>query len=115
MNVKYIIAFILILSGEIISQSDSTFIKPNKIIYNPSYFGTQIEAVTIIAINEIGLSGDYDFYNSMNKKYSFGIRLNIELYKVLDLNVGGGSTYGPYLDYDIFSRFSIRGNFIKST
>ncbi len=76
-----------------------------------SFFGVQIEAVTIIAINEIGISGDYDFFSSINGKYNFGLRISTEYYKISDFDVGGGSTYGPYLDFSILGRHSLRGKY----
>lgn len=112
MNIKNIIVILIMLfSGKLLSQTDTSSINPNKLVLNPSFFGVQIEAVSIIAINEIGLSGDFDFYSSTNKKYNFGLRVSTEYYKVSDFDVGGGSTYGPYLDFSIFGRHSIRGKY----
>ncbi len=91
-------------------QSDTSSINPNKIIENPTFFGIQIEAVSALAINELGISADYDLYSSLNKKYNFGLRLGAEYYKVSNLNVGGGSSYGPYMDFSIFGRYSHRGS-----
>ena len=112
MNIKNLVFTLTILfCGNLFGQSDSSSINPNKLVLNPSFFGIQIEAVSVIAINEIGLSGDFDFYSSTNKKYNFGIRVSTEYYKISDFNVGGGSTYGPYLDFSLFGRHSIRGKY----
>lgn len=112
MNSKYFVVILLIFfSGELFSQSDTSSINPNKLVENFSFLGVQIEAVTILAINEIGISGDYDFYSSTNKKYNFGLRISTEYYKISDFDVGGGSTYGPYWDFSILGRHSIRGKY----
>jgi hypothetical protein len=112
MNIKnFIVILIILLPGKLLSQSDTSSINPNKLVKNFSFFGVQIEAVTIIAINEIGISGDYDFYSSTNKKYNFGIRISTEYYKISDFDVGGGSTYGPYWDFSILGRHSLRGKY----
>ena len=110
MNIKSIIFFVIVLfSGNLYSQSDTTSINPNKLVKNPVFFGVQVEAVSALAINELGISGDYDLYSSINKKYSFGLRISTEYYIIHDLDVGGGSTYGPYWDFSILGRHSIRG------
>ena len=71
MNIKSIIFFVIVLfSGNFYSQSDTTSINPNKLVKNPVFFGVQVEAVSAIAINELGISGDYDLYSSINKKYN---------------------------------------------
>lgn len=111
MNIKYIVlTVILLFSGNLLCQ-DSSSVNPNKLVKEFSFFGVQIEAVSVIAINEIGISVDYDFYSSINKKYNFGLRVSTEYYKISDFDVGGGSTYGPYLDFSIFGRHSIRGKY----
>ena len=110
MNIKYFIIFLFLLFSKVLlGQADTSSINPNKLILNPTFFGAQIEAVSSLAINELGIYGDYDFYSSKNKKYNFGLRISTEYYKILDLSVGGGSTYGPYWDFSIFGRHSVRG------
>jgi len=112
MNIKNLLVILITLfSGKLFSQSDTSSINPNKLIKNPKFFGVQIEAVTTIATNEIGISGDYDFYTSVNKKYNFGLRISTEYYKISDFDVGGGSTYGPYWDFSILGRHSLRGKY----
>lgn len=112
MKIKCAALYLMIfLSGKLFSQSDTSSVNPNKLIENPFFFGIQIEAVTSIAINELGISGDYDFYSSANKKYNFGLRISTEYYKIYDFDVGGGSTYGPYLDFSILGRHSLRGKY----
>ncbi len=59
----------------------------------------------------MGISGDYDFFSSTNRKYNFGLRISTEYYKIHDLDVGGGSSYGPYWDFSILGRHSIRGKY----
>ena len=113
MEIKNIIVILIILfCGKLFSQADTSSANPNKLLKNSKFFGIQIEAVSAIAINEIGISGDYDFYSSINKKYNFGLRISTEYYKIMDLDVGGGSTFGPYWDFSLLGRFSVRGNFI---
>ena len=110
MNIKYfIISLLLLFSKVLLGQADTSSIDLNKLILNPTFFGAQIEAVSVFAINELGISGDYDFYSSTNKKYNFGLRISTEYYKIYDFNFGGGYTYGPYLDFSIFGRHSVRG------
>jgi hypothetical protein len=112
MNVrKLLIILLALISYKIFSQSDTISVNPNKLIENPIFFGVQIEAVTTIATNEIGISGDYDFFTSVNKKYNFGLRISTEYYKISDFDVGGGSTYGPYWDFSILGRHSLRGKY----
>lgn len=113
MKIKNIIVILIILFyGKSFSQTDTLSTDPNKLFKQSKFFGIQIEAVSAIAINEIGISGDYDFYSSTNKKYNFGLRISTEYYKIMDLDVGGGSTYGPYWDFSLLGQHSVRGNFI---
>lgn len=107
-----VIILIILFSGKLFGQADTSSVNPNKLIDNPKFFGIQIEVVTAIAINEVGISGDFDFYSSTNNKYNLGLRFSTEYYKIMDLDVGGGSTYGPYWDFSILGRYSVRGNFI---
>ena len=112
MNIKNLIAILIILfSQQLFSQSDTSSIHPDKLIKNSNFFGFQIEAVSLILINELGISGDFDFYSSMNKKYNLGFRISTEYYKIIDLNFGGGSTYGTYWDFSILARHSHRGKY----
>ena len=109
--INLVVITLMLIPGKLFCQADSSLINPNKLVENISFFGVQIEAVTILVTNEIGISGDFDFYSSINQKYNFGLRISTEYYIVSDFDLGGGSTYGPYWDISIFARHSLRGKY----
>jgi hypothetical protein len=111
MKIKNLIVISILLAGRFYSQSDTSLVHPDKLVENPIFFGFQIEAVSALVINEAGISGDYDFYSSTNRKYNFGLRISTEYYKISSFNVGGGSTYGPYWDLSLLGRHSLRGRY----
>lgn len=74
-------------------------INKNKMILKPSLFGFQIEAISVLVVSEVGALLDYDLYSSTNKKYNIGLRLSIEYYNLLSLDVGGKSIPGPFWEW----------------
>jgi hypothetical protein len=112
MNVNNIsvLLLVIILSPKVnFSQSDTSKINPNEMILSPSFWGFQIEAVSVVVSSEFGVLLDYDLYSSQNKKYNFGLRLSTEYYEQASLDVGGKSLPGPFWDFNVYGRHSIRG------
>ncbi len=100
---------ILSFSQNCFCQNDTSTINPNKMLLNPSFFGVQFEAISSIVSSELGALVDYDIYSSANKKYNFGFRLSSEYYDFTSLDVGGKTAPGPFWDFNIYGRHSIRG------
>ncbi len=111
MNIKKVIIIIVVIifPGTFLCQSDTSAVNQDKMIYNPSYWGIQIEAISILVSSEVGALVDYDIYSSPSKKYNFGIRFSTEYYDQTSVDVGGKSAPGPFWDFNIYGRHSIRG------
>ena len=102
------ILIIILFPKNYFCQNDTT-INPSKIILKPSFFGVQFEAISSIVSSELGVLVDYDIYSSINSKHNFGFRLSAEYYDFTSLDVGGKTAPGPFGDFNIYGRHSIRG------
>ncbi|MCZ7610365.1 MAG: hypothetical protein M5U17_09350 [Ignavibacterium sp.] len=91
-------------------QFDSTKYNDNNLRFNPRFIGMQIEAVSLIFVNEIGGLVDFDLYSSANKYYNLGIRLSLEYSKVLTLDVGGAGSDEAVLNYNMYAKHTIKGS-----
>ena len=112
-NSKLLLIFLIfILHNNIISQKDSSTINPNKLILLPSFHGLQFDAISILVSSELGLSVDYDIYSSTNKKQNFGFRIGTEYYDFISLDVGGKTVPGPFWDFNIYGRYSLRAKYL---
>ncbi len=104
-----VLTFFILINNISICQIDSTQL--NKLSLKPRFSGLQIEATSFLVVSEIGGLADYDVYSSENKHYNFGARISIEYYDYLSLDVGGGrESGGPFLDYNLFARHTIKGS-----
>ena len=83
-------------------QVDSTGDK--KLLLSPSIHSIQINATSIVFMNQIGGQIDFDVLRSINKNFCVGTRLSVERYFLEDF---GGSTLGsPFTNYNLYSRLS---------
>ena len=73
-------------------------------LLSPSIHSIQINATSIVLINQIGGQFDFDVLRSINKNLCIGTRLSVERYYWGDF---GGSTLGsPFTNYNLYSRLS---------
>ena len=94
----------------ILAQSDSIKQNNNKLILNPRFAGVNVEATSLLLINELGGLLDFDLYSSHNKHYNLGIRLNIEYYNLVALDFGGGGRDESNINYNFYARHTIKGS-----
>lgn len=115
MKEKTLIAFIFItvFAPNHFCQNDTSKINSSKILLNPSFAGVQLEAISSLVSSELGLIIDFDIYSSTNKKYNFGLRISSEYYDFTSLDVGGKRAPGPFMDYNIYGRHTIRGEHLS--
>ena len=114
MSKKVVLAFILLIMTfprNNFCQNDTSKMHPSKIILKPSLFSIQFEAISSIVSSELGVLVDYDIYSSKNNKYNFGLRFSSEYYDFTSLDVGGKTAPGPFWDFNIYGRHSIRGKY----
>ena len=107
--IKIFLCFVLSLPIITFAQNDSNSINQNKLISDPRLFGFQLEATTLLMVGEVGGLLDYDLFSSINKKYHFGLRFSTEYFDYTSLDVGGVRADGPFLDFNIYGRHSVRG------
>lgn len=86
------------------SQVDSSKYNDKLFYFNPSIHSIQIDATSIILINQIGLEFDFDIFQLKNIKSCIGTRIGIEHYYLTNLvDKYEGS---PFTDYNILGRMS---------
>jgi hypothetical protein len=109
--VKLIFIVVILTPVILISQSDSLQYDANKLILNPRFSGVQIEATTLLLINEFGALVDFDLYSSQNKHYNLGVRFSLEYYDLFNLDFGGGGSDESHFNYNFYARHTIKGSF----
>lgn len=107
----FLLLFLSVSFASLSAQQDSTTIKNEyEGSFKPSFFGFQIEATSLLFINELGASVDFNLYSTENRKYNFGTRFSTEYYKLLNISLGGGGNGDTEcLDFSVYGNYSIRG------
>lgn len=106
--IKILFAFLLITSSDVFAQDSTKVVNEKRLVLNPKFFSVQVDATTLLFINEISGHIDYDVFSSENTLHSFGMRVSIEHYS---LGSFAGSTIGsPFTNYNLYARHSIRGS-----
>jgi hypothetical protein len=86
------------------SQADSTKLIDNSLVFCPSFHGIQIDATSIILMNQIGGEFDFDILRSKNKNTCIGTRVSLEHYYLFNpVDKVAGS---PFTNYNIYARIS---------
>lgn len=86
------------------SQVDSSKIKDNALVFSPSVHNIQIDATSIILINQIGGEIDFDILQSKNKNTCIGTRVSLEHYYLTNFV---DKVYGsPFTNYNLYARIS---------
>ena len=88
------------------AQVDSTRLVGRKLILSPSVHGVQIDATTIVLMNQIGGQFDFDVLRSNNKNLCVGTRLSVEHYYLGNFvdEVDGS----PFTNYNLYVRLSTK-------
>jgi len=106
---RYFFFLLVFLSSISYSQSDSIKHKTVHYEFTPQIAGGQIEATTLLYVLEVGGLVDIDLVTDADENpKSFGLRLGVEYYSYLE--PGGPTGGGPFTDYCIYGRHSIRMN-----
>lgn len=92
------------------SQSDSTKQSDNSLILNLRFSGVQVEATSLVLINELGGLIDFDLYSSHNKYNNLGLRLSVEYSTVVPLDFGGSGNKETNTNYNLYARHTIKGS-----
>jgi hypothetical protein len=99
----------MFLSSNSFGQSDSTKSNVERFQFTPRVAGGQIEATTLLYVLEVGGLVDLDLITVANENpKSFGLRLGVEYYSYLE--AGGPTGGGPFTDYCLYGRNTIRMN-----
>jgi hypothetical protein len=108
-NLALLVIAVLIGTSSSFAQSDSSG-QTNKTYSFSSHFSSiQAEFSTLVVILEYGGLIDFDLFNKESaKKYSFGLRLAYERFSYYE--PGGPTGGGPFSDYCLYARHSIKGN-----
>lgn len=107
----FVLSFSLLVNNISICQVDSIQLSKNKLSPKPRFSGLQVEATSFLVVSELGGLADYDLYSSENNYYNIGARISVEYYDYISLDVGGGrESGGPFLDYNLFARHTIKGS-----
>ncbi len=86
------------------SQVDSSKYDDKLFYFNPSIHSIQIDATSIVLMNQIGGEFDFDIYQLKNKNFCVGTRIGIEHYYLTNFV---DKYYGsPFTDYNFFARMS---------
>lgn len=105
--VKYFLIFFLFYSSISISQTDSTNNDSKRYKFIPQIAGGQFEATTFLYVTEFGALVDFDIISKIESDTkSFGLRLGVEYYSYFE--AGGPTGGGPFTDYCIYGRHTIR-------
>ncbi|HQF41517.1 MAG TPA: hypothetical protein PK073_01305 [Ignavibacteriaceae bacterium] len=111
MRLSFKIAFLFLFLTEILlPQSDSIKYNETKLMFNPRFTGVQVEATSLLVVNELGGLVDFDLYSSANKYYNIGVRFSIEYHKLLNLDVGGAGQDETVFNYNLYARHTIKGS-----
>ena len=106
---KYFVIVLLFLSLNSFGQSDSVRNNPVSYQFTPRIAGGQIEATTFLYVTEFGALVDFDIISKIETDTkSLGLRLGVEYYSYLE--AGGPTGGGPFTDYCVYGRHSIRRN-----
>ena len=109
MNLSYSITRLLLtnlfavsITSFTFSQTDSTKSEDNNLVFNPSIHSIQIDATTIVLMNQIGGQFDFDVLRNNNKNFCVGTRLSIEHYYLGNFvdEVDGS----PFTNYNLYAR-----------
>ncbi|MBU0560254.1 MAG: hypothetical protein KKG93_11865 [Bacteroidetes bacterium] len=99
-----ILLIITIFTTITYSQVDSTRLKDNALVFSPNVHSIQIDATSIILMNQIGGEFDFDIFNLKNKNVCIGTRVGIEHYY---LNNFVDKYYGsPFTNYNLYTRIN---------
>lgn len=111
MNHSYSITLLILtnliavsLTPFIFSQADSTKFEDNNLVFNPSIHSIQIDATSIVLMNQLGGQFDFDVLRSNNKNLCVGTRLSIEHYYLV--NFVDGVDGSPFTNYNLYARVS---------
>jgi len=86
------------------SQVDSSNYGDKIFYFNPSIHSIQIDATSIILMNQIGGEFDFDIFQLKDKNSCIGFRIGIERYYLINLV---DKYYGsPFTDYNVLARMS---------
>jgi hypothetical protein len=102
--------FLLVILVSIIphftfSQVDSVESIGSKLVFIPSLHNIQIDATSIVVINQFGAEIDLDVLRSVNEEICIGTRFSVEHYYLYNFveKIDGS----PFTNYNLFARFSI--------
>ena len=85
-------------------QIDSTKREDHKLALSPSVHNIQIDATSIILMNQIGGEIDFDIFRSKNKNTCIGTRVSLEHYSLVNL---ADKVHGsPFTNYNLYARIS---------
>lgn len=86
------------------SQVDSSMNDDKFFYFNPSIHSIQIDATSIVLMNQIGGEFDFDIFQLKNKNSCIGTRIGIEHYYLINFV---DKSYGsPFTNYNLFARMS---------
>lgn len=99
----------MLFSSNSFSQSDSVNYNKKSYQFTPQIAGGQIEVTTILYVLELGGVIDLDIITKgTTDSKSFGLRLGMEYYSYFE--AGGSTGGGPFTDYSVYGRHTIRMN-----
>ena len=105
-RVLEILLICLIFSPIIYSQDDSIRLQNKSFVLLPSLHSIQIDATSIIIMNQIGGEIDFDIFHSKNNNTCIGTRIGIEHYALINFV---DKYYGsPFTNYNLLARLSTK-------
>ena len=102
---SYLLLFIYTISNPVsYSQEDSSICNGNALGFSPSVHNIQIDATSVILMNQIGGEFDFDIVRSKNKNTCVGTRVSVEHYYLFNpVDKVEGS---PFTNYNLYARIS---------
>jgi hypothetical protein len=100
----YIILFYVVFSSLTFAQVDSQNVNNNYLAFHPNVRSLQIDAASIVIMNQVGVEFDFNLFQSNNKSITLGTRLGAEHYYLSNFveKVKGS----PFTNYNLFARIS---------
>lgn len=100
----YTILFYLFFTSLCFAQVDSQNVNNNNIAFHPNVRSLQIDATSIVIMNQVGAEFDFNLFQSDNKSIGLGTRFGVEHYYLSNFvdNVDGS----PFTNYNLLARIS---------
>ena len=100
----YTILFYLFFFSFSFAQVDSPNVNSNYLAFHPNVQSLQIDATSIVIMNQVGAEFDFNLFQSDNKSIALGTRFGVEHYYLSNFvdKVDGS----PFTNYNLLARIS---------